>query len=98
VEDGSYPIGQAATVDQMTELIGLHEVAETEIAQIAEVVTEAVNNENLVFALRVKRLDQIAADKAGATGYDDHRLALTGRGAPILLGGSSIHDHSIILA
>src|SRR5262245_21162095 len=66
-------IGESLPLDGLEELLGLHEVAESQIAQIPGVLAQPVDDQNPAFALGVESVDQIASNKPGSAGHNQHQ-------------------------
>ena len=65
-------IGQRFALDGANELVGLHEVGEPQITEVAEVIAAAIDYEDVGDALGVQRAEQVAADESCTAGYYDH--------------------------
>jgi hypothetical protein len=53
MEDGRYPIAQPSILDGLTNGVGFHEVAEPQIAEIAEIVAQTVNDRDPIFTFGI---------------------------------------------
>ena len=98
MEDGANPgVLELASLEGGAELALVHVVGELGAVEVEELGTgeiggggEVVDEQDVALTTLVELLDEIAADKAGATGNDNQRHLLTSVGSPGYAGPSPL--------
>src|ERR1700676_1285742 len=72
MEDTFDAVRKGVSAERLKKFLGLHEIDETQIVEIFEVLVSPVHNQNFGVATAVQGLNEIASNKSGAAGYDPH--------------------------
>src|SRR5260370_11801065 len=61
-------------LDRKAEFIGLHEIGNPRIREVANIFPLSINYQDFADALLIERIDNVTADETGAARHNDHCL------------------------